>query len=171
MFVGNPSPLASSLSLLLRLRVSCDKSLTHINTIHQLTVCTVVEDHTLLRLILMPRCVLYDLTLVCPTLALSQSSSSCATNLSTHVYLHMTCVLLHLCVLGSCIKALTIEVMLISATLWLIFPRHPIQVPTIPMLLCPQVIPHEGTVLVHVCLALHAIALACLRVVAAHVCK
>ena len=83
----------------------------------------------------------------------------------------MTCVLLHLCVLGPCIKALVVEVMLISATSWLIYLRHPIQVPTIPVLLCPKVIPHEGIELVHVRLALHAIALACLRVVAAHVCN
>ena len=81
----------------------------------------------------------------------------------------MTHVVQHLCVLGSRIKALTTEAMLIPTTTLLLCLRYPIYVPIVSVLLFPQVVPHEGIEPVHVCGSLHAAALACLCVVVAHV--
>ena len=65
--------------------------------------------------------------------------------------------LLHLHVLGSHIKALAVEVVLLPIATWLLSPRHPIQTPTTPMSLCPQVVPHEGTKPLSVPYSLHVV--------------
>lgn len=83
--------------------------------------------------------------------------------------LHTTHVLTYPCVLGSCIQALAAKAVLTPTTTWHLYPRHPIKFPTVPVSLCPRVMPHEGTEPVHVCGSLHVVTLACLCVVASHV--
>ena len=88
------------------------------------------------------------------------SASQCQDVSLSQVCLHMTR-MLDLCMLGSRIKAFSIEVMFLPTTVWLLCWRHPIKVLSIPMSLCPWVAPHEGTECVLSFACYHANMLVC----------